>query len=118
MPPHVASCLVTLLVLLAVVVDEFLDAGVDEADFGEDLAGGGGPGEGVGVDVPGGDVVADLAVRAATEAKVPRRMAWRVRTPNQVSIWLSQQEPIGVKWKCTLGCLSSQAFTSGVVGVD
>jgi hypothetical protein len=32
-------------VLLRVVVDEILDVGLDEADFGEDLAGGRGPGE-------------------------------------------------------------------------
>ena len=28
-------------------------------------------------------------IRTVTEAKVPRRMDWRVMIPNQVSIWLS-----------------------------
>jgi hypothetical protein len=44
---------VTLLSLLAVVVDEFLDVGLDDADFGQDLVGSGGPGERPGVGVPG-----------------------------------------------------------------
>jgi hypothetical protein len=52
---------VILVCLLGVVVDEFLDVGLDELDFGEDLVGGGGPGEGCGVGVPVGDVVTDLA---------------------------------------------------------
>ena len=46
---------------------------------------------------------------------MPRRMAWRVMMPNQVSIWFSQLDPVGVKWKCTFGLASSQARTSGVV---
>src|SRR4051812_49926913 len=45
-------------------------------------------------------------------------MAWRVMTPNQVSIWFSQLEPFGVKWKWTFGLASSQDRTSGVVWVD
>ncbi len=36
---------------------------------------------------------------------MPRRIDWRVMMPNQVSIWLIQLEPTGVKWKCTLGCV-------------
>lgn len=35
--------------LLGVVVDEFFDVGVGEHDLGEDLVGGGGPGEGHGI---------------------------------------------------------------------
>jgi hypothetical protein len=31
--------------LLRIVVDELLDVGLDELDLGEDLVGGGGPGE-------------------------------------------------------------------------
>ena len=50
-----------LLSLLGVVVDEFLDVGLDEADLGQDFLGGGGPGEGCWVGVPVGDVVADLS---------------------------------------------------------
>jgi hypothetical protein len=34
---------VILLSLLAVVVDEFLDVGLDDADLGQDLVRGGGP---------------------------------------------------------------------------
>jgi hypothetical protein len=37
-----------------------------------------------------------------TEPKVPRLMACWVIMPNQVSIWLSQELPVGVKWKVTL----------------
>jgi hypothetical protein len=43
---------VMLVGLLGVVVDELPDAGLDELDLGEDLFGGGGPGEGLGVGVP------------------------------------------------------------------
>src|SRR3954453_15011400 len=57
-------------------------------------------------------------IRTVTEVKVPRRMAWRVMMPNQVSIWLIQDEPTGVKGKCTCGLRASQALTSGVVCVD
>jgi hypothetical protein len=38
---------VILVSLLGVVIDEFFDAGLDELHFGEDLVGGGGPGEGL-----------------------------------------------------------------------
>jgi hypothetical protein len=51
---------VILLYLLCVVVDELADVGLCERDLGEDLVGGGGPGERVGVGVPVGDLVADL----------------------------------------------------------
>src|SRR5258705_8734870 len=46
---------------LRVVVDEFLDVGLDESDLGEDFVGGRGPGEGFGVGIPVVDVVTDLA---------------------------------------------------------
>ena len=52
-------------------------------------------------------------MRARTAVKVPRLIAWRVMIPNQVSIWLSHDEPTGVKWKVTFGFFSSQARTSG-----
>jgi len=61
---------VSLVSLLGVVVDEFLDVGLDESDFGEDLVCGGRPGEGFGAG-----------------------LAWRVMMPNQVSIWLIQDDP-------------------------
>ena len=51
---------------------------------------------------------------AATEAKVPRRMAWRVMMPNQISIWFIQLDPTGVKWNVTFGLAASHAWTSGV----
>jgi hypothetical protein len=39
---------------------------------------------------------------AAAEVTVPCRMDWPVM-PNQVSIWLIEEDPTGVKWKCTCG---------------
>src|SRR6185312_10207254 len=57
-------------------------------------------------------------MRTLTELNVPRRIAWRVMTPNQVSIWLSQEDPTGVKWNSTFGFFSSHSFTSGVVWVE
>ena len=50
----------TSLSLLSVIVDEFLDVGLDEAHLGEDLVGGGGPDERFGARVPVCDVVAYL----------------------------------------------------------
>jgi hypothetical protein len=38
------------------------------------------------------------AVRTRTISKLPRRRAWRVRMPNQVSTWLIQNALVGVKW--------------------
>ncbi|MEV8608507.1 hypothetical protein AB0383_11345 [Amycolatopsis sp. NPDC051373] len=35
-----------------------------------------------------------------TEVKVPRRMDWPVMIPNQVSICLIRDDPLGVIWKC------------------
>src|SRR3954463_12146515 len=57
-------------------------------------------------------------IRALTEVNVPRRMACLVMIPNQVSIWLIHDDPIGVKWKLTFGFAASQALTSGVAWVD
>src|SRR5436305_2700500 len=53
-------CRVIPLYLLSVVVDELLDVGFDEADFRQDLVGGGSPGEWFGVGVPVADVFAYL----------------------------------------------------------
>jgi hypothetical protein len=58
MPGHLVS--VILVSLLRVVVDQLFDVGLDDADFGEDLAGGGGPSERFRVGVPRVDVGADL----------------------------------------------------------
>jgi hypothetical protein len=49
--------------------------------------------------------------------KVPQRMAWRVMMPNQVSIWFSQLEPFGVKWKWTFGCVFQPGTNPRVPGV-
>ncbi|MEQ7009274.1 hypothetical protein ABN028_24130 [Actinopolymorpha sp. B17G11] len=76
----------TLMSLLGVVVHEFLDVGLDELNFGEDLVGCGGPGERLGVGVPVLDVDAIWLMRTLIEPKVPRR----IDIPNQVSIWLIQ----------------------------
>ena len=48
------------LYLLRVVVDKFLDVGLDEANFRQDLVGGSSPGERFGVSIPVGNVVAYL----------------------------------------------------------
>ena len=50
----------TLPSLLSVIVNEFLDVGLDEAHLGEDLVGGGGPDKRFGAGVPMHDVVAYL----------------------------------------------------------
>src|SRR5437763_13910719 len=46
--------------LLPVVVDKFLDAGLDESNLGQDLISGGGPDERLWVRVPVSDVVTDM----------------------------------------------------------
>jgi hypothetical protein len=51
---------------------------------------------------------------AFTEVKVPRRNAYQVMIPNQISTIFSQDEPIGVKWKVTFGLAASHALTSRV----
>ena len=45
--------------LLSVVLDEFADVGLDDADLGEDLLRGGGPDEWFRFGFPVGDVVPD-----------------------------------------------------------
>ena len=37
-------------------------------------------------------------------AKLPRRRSFRTRMENQISIWLSQEACLGVKWKVTRCC--------------
>jgi len=44
-----------------------------------------------------------IAMSSLTEPKLPRRIAWRVRMPNQVSIWFIQDAEVGVKWKVIRG---------------
>src|SRR5438128_5531108 len=40
-----------------------------------------------------------LTRRACLEAKSPRRRSLRARMENQISIWLSHEACLGVKWK-------------------
>lgn len=44
-----------------------------------------------------------VAMSCLTELNVPRRIAWRVMSPNQISIWLIQDAPVGVRWKVMFG---------------
>ena len=59
-----------------------------------------------------------MATSSLTLRKLPRRMALRVRMPNDVSTWFIQEAEVGVKWKMTRGFAASQVRTSGVVWVD
>jgi len=59
-----------------------------------------------------------MAMSSLTLLKLPRRMALRVRMPNQVSTWFSQEAEVGVKWNLMRGCRASQARTSGVVWLE
>src|SRR3981189_1274191 len=45
-------------------------------------------------------------------------MDWPVMMPNQISIWLSQEDPTGGEWKWTCGFFSSHAWTSGAAWVE
>jgi len=42
------------------------------------------------------------------QVNVPRRIDWRVMSPNQISIMFDQELPTGVKWNMTLGLAASQ----------
>ena len=52
-------------------------------------------------------------MRSATEVKLPRRMACRVMMPKKTSARFSHDPDTGVKCSVILGCLASQARTSG-----
>ena len=54
-----------------------------------------------------------LIISSRTEAKVPRRMAWRSMIPNQTSTRFSHDPEVGVKWVWILGFAASQALTFG-----
>jgi hypothetical protein len=45
------------------------------------------------------------SISRRTDLKVPRLIACLVMTPNQISTWLSQELPVGVRWTVTLGVL-------------
>ena len=55
-----------------------------------------------------------MAMSSLTLPKLPRRMACRVRMPNHVSTWFSQEAEVGVKWKVTRLFLPSHSSTPGV----
>jgi hypothetical protein len=57
-----------------------------------------------------------------TLLKLPRRTAWRVRTPNQISIWFIHDVPFGVKWNtrrvrypCFLSAIFRPAWNPGAI---
>src|SRR3981081_2434030 len=52
-----------------------------------------------------------LARNSALEAKLLRRSNLRTRMENQISIWLSQEACLGVKWK-TMRCVGSRRNSS------
>ncbi len=54
-----------------------------------------------------------FAFRSSTEVKLPRRMTLRARIENHISIWLSQDACLGVKWK-TMRWLGSRRNFSRV----
>jgi hypothetical protein len=51
-----------------------------------------------------------LIINSRTEAKVPRRMAWRSMMPNQISTRLSHHPEVRVKWMWILGFAASLAL--------
>lgn len=55
--------------------------------------------------------------RRRTLSKLPRRMAWRVITANQLSTRLSQEALVGVKWMWKRGCAARQSWTFGCLCV-
>ena len=64
------------------------------------------------------DVVADVPDGVFDGDERARRTDLRVRMPNHASSMLSQEAPVGVKWKHTLGWHSSHVRTSGVEWVE
>ena len=54
------------------------------------------------------------ATSSLTEPKLPRRMAPRLRMPNQVSIWFIEDAEVGVKWNVIRGRSASRARTASV----
>src|SRR4030088_2987553 len=56
-----------------------------------------------------------LARNSVLEAKLLRRRSLRTRMENQISIWLSQEACLGVKWK-TMRCVGSQELFARLLG--
>ena len=54
-------------------------------------------------------------LRSGTEVKTPRAMTSRSILANHSSIWLSQEEYVGVKCSCTLGFWARNASTRVVL---
>ena len=82
--------------LLNVVVDESADVGLGEGDLGEDLVGGGGPGEGLGVSVPVLDVVTDRLDEDFDRREGAAADSLAGDDP-EPGFWFIHEDPIGVK---------------------
>ena len=72
---------------------------------------GGGPDEGLGVPVGGGNVAGDRAFEVVDRRKTPRLRLCRVSLEKKLSTALSQEKEVGVKWNVPRGCSASQAST-------
>ena len=57
------------------------------------------------------------ASRAATLVWTPRRMSLSVTSPKNRSTWLTQDDPVGVKWMWNRGWRASQVLISSVLWV-
>ena len=82
--------------------------------LGEDLFSGLGPDERLGAFVVALDEMLDRGDQFGDVVVDARRTCCLVRIENQISTMFSQDAPVGVKWKCTRLCRSSQRLTSGV----
>ena len=70
---------------------------IQRIQLGEDVVGGFGPGERLGVGVVLGDVAVDPAWRSTIEGKLPRLSRRRVSAEKKVSTAFSQEPEVGVK---------------------
>ena len=68
-----------------------------QGKFGSDSLGGGGPDEGFGVFVRGGNVSSGRLFESATERNTPRFRLCRVSLEKKPSTALSQEHEVGVK---------------------
>ena len=72
---------------------------------------GGGPDEGLGVPVGGGNVAGDRAFEVVDRAKDAPFEALPSELGEEASTALSQEKEVGVKWNVPRGCSASQAST-------
>ncbi len=73
-----------------------------------------GPGERGRVLVPTAHIGSEVLAQRFLGWKVSLAQRLLAQDPEEPSTRLSQEALVGVKWKCTGGCASSQAITSGV----